>query len=175
VPTLSDRCRDSNQYCCVCEQNKCSVALPGEVVLFVDGEEVVAAGERCDCIAVIKRVRDTGEEATYQLEIYAVELKNIQQIKDRETEALKPDSLRQKCQSCLSWAEEIVKKFNTTRQNPKKTTIEEYCIIAAPAGVLNYVLTLMRRETQRLKPKNAKEFRIITCDEPITQRPHLQI
>jgi len=165
VPALRDKCRNNDQYCCVCEQNKCSVALPGEVALFVDGEEVVTTGERCDCIAVIRKEMSSGEGATYLLEIYAVELKSVQRIKDKKVKALEPDSMRQKCQSCLSWAQGIVRNFNTAK---KRATIEGYCIIAVPVGVLESVLTLMRRERWRLKPGNAKEFRIVACNEPLT-------
>jgi len=116
---------------------------------------------------VVKRVRGSDEEATYTLEIYAVELKNIQQIRDEKPEALRPDSLGQKCQSCLDWAEGIVRKFNTVMQNPKRTTIEGYCVIAVPANVL----TLAKRKLPRPKPGNAKDVLIIACGEPIMQRP----
>jgi len=176
MPALRDKCHDNNKYCCICEQNECFVALPGEVALFADGEEVITTGNRCDCIVVIKKVENTKDETKYQLEIYAVELKSIQKIKDKsdkdKSEALHPDSLRQKCQSCLNWAEKI--QFNTAMQKLKRTTIEKYCIIAVPTNVLDEVKTLMKRRLPGLKPENAKEFRIIACNEPITQRPLLQ-
>jgi len=173
MPALRNRCHDNNKHCCICEQNECFVALPGEVALFADGEEVITSGNRCDCVIVIKKVEKIKDETKYQLEIYAVELKSIQKIKDR-SEALHPDSLRQKCQSCLDWAGKMVNQFNTAMQNPKRTTIENYCIIAIPTNVLKSLQTLMRRRLPELKPKNTKEFRIIACNEPLTQKPLLQ-
>jgi len=162
MPALRNRCHDNNKYCCICEQNECFVALPGEVVLFADGEEVITTGNRCDCIIVIKKVK--------KLEIYAVDLKSIQKIKDKsdkdEPEALHPDSLRQKCQNCLNWAEKMVIQLNAY--------IERYCIIAVPTNVVDNVKTLMRRRLPELKPKNTKEFRIIACNGSLTQKPLLQ-
>jgi len=160
VPALSDRCRNNDQYCCICEQNECSVALPGEVILFVDGEEVVTTGKRCDCIAVIKRVKVVGKEATYLLEIFAVELKSIREFEDEKTEALKPDSLRQKCHNCLSWAQGIVMKFNTVMKNPKRATVEGHCVVAVPANVL----TLAKRKLPR-----PKDVLVIACGKPLAQ------
>jgi len=152
MPALRNKCHDNNRYCCICEQNECFVALPDEVVLFADGEEVIATGTRCDCIVVIKKVKNTNDKT---LEIYAVELKSIQKIKDK-SEALHPDSLRQKCQNCLNWAEKMVIQLNAY--------IERYCIIAVPTNVLANVKTLMRRRLPGLKPDNAKETRIIACN-----------
>ncbi|WP_245218359.1 hypothetical protein [Pyrobaculum islandicum] len=140
----------------------------GFTILFADGEEAVAEGPRCDCIVVLRRDN--------YVEIYSVELKRIavgeskaddaQDLgKYKADDALNPDTLRQKCQRCLKWAEEVVNKFNS----PSRRGVEvvKNCVIAIPMEVFQKVATLVRRERFRYKPSGA-QLRILYCNDSIT-------
>ncbi|WP_245521975.1 hypothetical protein [Pyrobaculum neutrophilum] len=145
--------------CCICGENDCSVALSdrGVTILFADGEEAVAEGPHCDCVVVLRRDN--------YVEIYSVELKRIAVDKNKADDALNPDTLRQKCESCLRWAEEVVNRFNSPSR--RGVGVVKNCVVVIPMEVFQRVATLVRRERSRYKPSGT-QLRILYCNDSIT-------
>ncbi|MCE4623820.1 MAG: hypothetical protein F7B11_03625 [Caldisphaeraceae archaeon] len=149
--------------CCICEESGCSITLSprGNAILFVDGEEVIIEGNRCDCIIVLRRDK--------AIETYSIELKGISNIDEKDV--LNPDKLRQKWENCLRWALNIVSKFNSVNQ--RKFSIKNYAILAVPEEARGNIVTLIKRQSMRYRPKiNAgkTQGRILSCNNSITGR-----
>ena len=163
LPGLRPECLQTTsrgeEYCCVCEENECSIALSprGETVLFADGEEVIAEGNRCDCIIVLRRPG--------KIEVYSIELKGVSNID--EEDALNPDKLRQKWENCLYWALSIVNRFNSSSQ--RRFNISKYVVLIVPEKVRRSIVTLIKRQRLRYKPRLGRiQGRILSCNTLIT-------
>lgn len=165
LPGLRPECLQTTSrgedYCCLCEENECSIALSprGDTVLFADGEEVIAEGNRCDCIIVLRRNR--------RIEVYSIELKGVSNTD--EEDALNPDKLRQKWENCLNWALGIVNRLNSVSQ--RGFNISNYVILVVPEEVRRSIVTLIKRQSLRYKPRlniDRIQGRILSCNTPIT-------
>lgn len=165
MPGLQPKClRMTNQeegHCCICEENGCSVALSprGDTILFADGEEVIAEGNRCDCIVVLRRDE--------RIEVYSIELKSISNTD--EEDALNPDKLKQKWENCLNWALNIVNKFNSISR--RGFDINNYVVLVVPEEVLKSIVTLIKRQGLRYRPSTSKgriRGRLLSCNTSIT-------
>jgi len=148
-------------YCCICEENKCSVALSprGDTILFADGEEVVIDGNRCDCIIVLRR--------NGRIEIYSIELKGVSNTD--EEDALNPDKLRQKWENCINWVLDIVNRFNSVSR--KGFDVSSYAVLVVPEEVRWSIVTLIKRQSLRYRPRpnvGRVQGRILSCNTPIT-------
>ncbi len=146
------------EYCCICEENECSIALSprGDTILFVDSEEAITNKPHCDCIIVLKR--------NDLIEIYSVELKKIKMTKNIKN--ILHNLLNQhqnKCINCLDWAFNLVKTFKSVTQR----NLRKYCIFTIP----NNIVTLIKRQRhlyRRYKPSGSDQLRIIPCNDSIT-------
>ncbi len=162
MPGLQDICRQDDTYCCICEENGCSVSLSprGDTILFADGEEAITSGKRCDCIMVLKR--------DDVIEVYSIELKAVRVTGPSDARgALNPDKLRQKCENCLQWALNIVNNFQSIRRNPS-LNVNRYCVVIIPSEVYSNVATLIKRESRRYRQNISNGWRILPCNSPIT-------
>ena len=165
LPGLRPECLQTTsreeEYCCICEDNECSIALSprGDTVLFADGEEVIAEGNRCDCIIVLRR--------DGSIEIYSIELKGVSNTD--EEDALNPDKLRQKWENCLNWTLGIVNRFNSVNQ--RRIDISNYVVLVVPEEVRENIVTLIKRQSLRYKPRPSIgriQGRILSCNSLIT-------
>ncbi len=165
MPGLRPECLQTTsrgeEYCCICEENECSIALSprGETILFADGEEVITEGNRCDCIIVLRRPG--------KIEVYSIELKGVSNIDEKD--ALNPDKLRQKWENCLNWTLDIVNRFDSVSR--RRFDINNYVVLAIPEKVRQSIITLIRRQSLRYKPRPSIgriQGRILSCNTPIT-------
>ena len=164
MPGLKDACQNNDTHCCICGENECFISLSprGDTILFVDGEEAITSGPRCDCIIALRR------KEVNTVDIYSIELKMIRATRRGSTkEALRPDVLRQKCENCLHWALNIINSFQSIRRTPS-SNINRYCTIVIPIKAYKTVATLIRRERRRYQPSISKELRILPCNSSIT-------
>ncbi len=167
MPGLRPQCiqvtgqEGQEEYCCICEENKCSIALSprGDTILFADGEEVVAKGDRCDCIVVLRR--------NGSIEVYSIELKGISNTGEKDV--LNPDKLRQKWENCLKWALDIINRINSVSQ--RKFNINNYVVLVVPEEVRRSIVTLIKHQSLRYKPRPSIgriQGRILSCNNTIT-------
>jgi len=153
---------EQEKYCCICEENECSIALSsrGDTILFADGEEAITEGNRCDCIVVLRR--------DDMIEVYSIELKGISDTD--EEDALNPDKLRQKWENCLKWALDVVNKFNSVSR--RGFNIRNYVVLVVPEDVWRSITTLIKRQSLRYKPRILSagriQGRILSCNSSIT-------
>ena len=139
----------------------------GDTILFVDGEEAVTAGSRCDCIVVLRR--------DGRLEVYAVELKSLSKATGGSLVdgALKPDKLRGKWENCLKWALGLLSSFNSARHGGR---VEAHAVLAVPGEALGRIARLMTHQSRRLRYRpqvaGAVHGWLAPCNSTLTTRAY---
>jgi len=167
MPGLQPECiqtaGQTDEHCCICEENKCPIALSsrGDTILFADGEEAITEGNRCDCIVVLRRGS--------VIEVYSIELKGISNNTNKG-DALNPDRLKQKWENCLKWTLDVVSKFNSVSEGGFEINI--YVVLVVPEEVRRDIATLIKRQSLRYKPRISDagriQGRILSCNSSIT-------